>query len=156
MKGTIVSSSGAEQWHGIFDYLGEDEEGKECLYITWFTTKVIGYEVIDELHDIDPKSKPTERYGVSPIILNRPEPFESFYETYYIQDSNGLHPSENLGRRTFKTVEEAKEHVLNHFKKKYPKHSVLWDDELDLDDIQAVSIDIQKRKREKNKKPTSP
>ena len=149
MEGSIVSSSGAEQWHGIFDYLGYDEEGKEHLYLEWVTSKVIGYEVKEPFF-VDPKrkSEPTEKYKVYPIILNRPEPGNCILN-YYIQDSNGLHPSEDLGRRTCKTIEEAKDCVMNHFKKKYPKHSILWADELGLDNIRIVSRAIEKRKRAK-------
>jgi len=105
----LVPSSGNELLHGIFSSWYTDAE---VLIPVWRTSKVIGYKIDDG-----------EQY---PIILNNKVLLsDDYYGQYYIEDANGVHPCDKLDGKSFKTVEEAKSHVMNRFKEQYPDAEIL-------------------------------
>ena len=129
---TIVASSGNELWHGIFSYWDKDINDEETLQLCWRTSKVVGYEICERTKQCKDIHLHSDYDYVRPILLQNEHPNKTgdYYEHYYIQDANGLHPSKNLGDESFKTVEEAKSHVMQLFKDLYRKNYVIWLHEL--------------------------
>ena len=133
----LVPSSGNELLHGIFSSWYTDAE---VLIPVWRTSKVIGYKIDDG-----------EQY---PIILNNKVLLsDDYYGQYYIEDANGVHPCDKLDGKSFKTVEEAKSHVMNRFKEQYPDAEILdWGTKIrDVRDWVPMETSKEEERRKKKR-----